>query len=84
MFGQTNLATWVIKIKYNIMVNPKEEKLKELKAKLGEYEEKLRFEMKTYRGVIHESAASEIKHSKVMVYRDMVESLKEEIKNLET
>jgi hypothetical protein len=36
-----------------------------------------------YRGVIHESAASEIKHDKVMVFRAMVESLKEEIKKLE-
>jgi hypothetical protein len=61
----------------------KEEKLKELKETFAKYEEKLKFEMKTYRGVIHESAASEIKHSTVMVYRDMVESLKQEIKNLE-
>jgi uncharacterized radical SAM superfamily protein len=61
----------------------KEEKLKELRESLAKYEEKLKFEMKTYRGVIHESAASEIKHSTVMVYRDMVASITEEIKNLE-
>lgn len=61
----------------------KEDKLKELKESLAKYEEKLKFEMKTYRGVIHESAASEIKHSTVMVYRDMVASLTSEIKNLE-
>jgi len=61
----------------------KANKLKELREKLKKWEEQLAFEMKTYRGVIHESASSEIKHSKVMVLRDMVESLKKEIKNLE-
>jgi len=61
----------------------KHQKLKALKEKLQKWEEKLAYEMKGYRGVIHESAASEIKHDKVMVLRDMVESLKTEIKNLE-
>jgi hypothetical protein len=61
----------------------KQQKLSELKEKLTKWEEKLAYEMKGYRGVIHESAASEIKHDKVMVLRDMVESLKQEIKNLE-
>lgn len=61
----------------------KEDKLKELKESLAKYEEKLRHQMKGYRGVIHESAASEIKHSMVMVLRDMVSSITEEIKNLE-
>lgn len=61
----------------------KEDKLVELKASLAKYEERLKHEMKGYRGVIHESAASEIKHSTVMVLRDMVASIKEEIKTLE-
>ncbi len=61
----------------------KTKKLIELKEKLKKWEDKLTYEMKTYRGVIHESAASEIKHSTVMVLRDMVQSLKLEIKNLE-
>jgi hypothetical protein len=61
----------------------KRKKLKELEAKLKVYEEKLAQEMKGYRGVVHESAASEIKHSKVMVYRAMVDGLKEELRNLE-
>lgn len=61
----------------------KSKKLTELKEKLAKWQEKLAWEMKGYRGVIHESAASEIKHDKVMVLRDMVESLKLEIKNLE-
>jgi hypothetical protein len=39
--------------------------------------------MKTYRGVIHESALSELKHSEVMVLRAMIDDLKREIYNLE-
>ncbi len=58
-------------------------KIKELKEKLLNYEEKLKHEMMGYRGVAHESAASEIKHSKVMVLKAMVEGLKEEIAILE-
>lgn len=61
----------------------KTKKLVELKEKLKKWEDKLAYEMKTYRGVIHESASSEIKHSTVMVLRDMVQSLKQEIKNME-
>lgn len=57
-------------------------KLYLLKLKLKYYEDKLSHEMIGYRGVVHESAVSEIKHSKVMVYRAMVDSLKEEIKKL--
>ncbi len=68
---------------HKIKALSKEEKLKELKESFAKYEEKLKFEMKTYRGVIHESAASEIKHSTVIVYRDMVASLTAEIKSLE-
>lgn len=60
-----------------------EEKLKELREKLKDYEDKLSREMIGYRGVIHESAVSEIKHSKVMVLRAMVRGLKEEIAQLE-
>ena len=59
-----------------------ERKLQELKAKLKDYEQKLSKEMLGYRGVIHESAASEIKHSKVMVLKAMVQGLKEEISKL--
>ena len=58
-------------------------KLKSLKEKLKNYEDKLTREMKGYRGVIHESASSEIKHDRVMVIKAMVESLQEEIANLE-
>lgn len=61
----------------------KKKKLAELKEKLKYYEDKLAHEMIGYRGIIHESSASEIKHDKVMVFRAMVEGLNEEIKILE-
>ncbi len=60
----------------------KSKKLNELQEKLVSYETKLAQEMKGYRGVIHESAASEIKHTKVMVYKAMVQSIREEIEIL--
>ncbi len=61
----------------------KQEKVNELKSQLKKYEDRLAFKMKTYRGVIHESALSELKHSEVMVLRAMVDDLKREIYNLE-
>lgn len=59
------------------------EKIKELKEQLKKYEEKLALKMKTYRGVSHENALSELKHSDVLVLRCMVNDLKTEIYNLE-
>ena len=61
----------------------KEEKLRQLKEKLAHYEQKLAFKMRRYRGVIHESAASEMKHQEVMVLRAMIDGLKKEIEELE-
>jgi len=61
----------------------KSEKLKQLKDELQKYEEKLSYKMRGYRGVIHESAQSELRHSEVMVLRSMVRDLKQEIENLE-
>ena len=60
----------------------KEEKIKQLEEQLDKYEKRLAFKMKFYRGVIHESALSELKHSEVMVLRDMVASIKKEIFDL--
>ncbi len=60
-----------------------EEKLSALREKLRLYEDKLATKMKRYRGVIHESAASEMKHQEVMVLRAMVDGLKKEIRQLE-
>lgn len=61
----------------------RQEKLKELRERLAYYEGKLTFKMKRYRGVIHESAASEMKHQEVMVLRAMIDGLKNEIRQLE-
>ena len=58
------------------------EKLNQLQARLDFYENKLKGKMKCYRGVIHESAASEMKHQEVMVLRAMVDGLKKEIRQL--
>ena len=60
----------------------KEEKIRQLETQLAEYEKRLAFKMKFYRGVIHESALSELKHSEVMVLRDMIACLKKEILDL--
>ncbi len=55
------------------------QKLAELKAKLVHYETKLAQKMKRYRGVIHESGLSEMRHNEVMILRAMVADLKKEI-----
>lgn len=57
----------------------KVKKLKELRERLNYYQDKLNWKMKRYRGVIHESAASEMKHQEVMVLRAMIDGLKKEI-----
>ena len=62
---------------------PDKTKILELKQKLADYVEILTFKMKRYRGVIHESAASEMKHQEVMVLPAMIDDLKREISNLE-
>jgi polyhydroxyalkanoate synthesis regulator phasin len=61
----------------------REEKIKQLKEQLAKYEARLAIKMKGYRGVIHESALSEIRHSEVMVLRAMVDDLRKEIYDLE-
>ena len=61
----------------------KSDKLADLKTKLKKYQEDLAKAMIGYGGVRHESAVSEIKHSKVMVLRAIIDELKEEIAVLE-
>lgn len=58
-----------------------QQKLEELKAKLAHYEDILAHKMKRYRGVIHESGLSEMRHNEVMVLRAIVADLKREIQN---
>jgi len=64
-------------------MNEMEQKLISLKVKLKIYEDKLAQAMIGYGGVKHESAASDIKHDKVMVLRDFIRNLKAEIQALE-
>ncbi len=61
----------------------KTEKLRHLKERLAMYEFKLAGKMKRYRGVIHESGLSEMRHNDVMVLRAMVGDLRREIEQLE-
>jgi len=65
------------------MIPDSTDKLARLNAKLEEYETKLRGRMKGYRGVIHESAMSEMRHQEVMVLKAMVADIKKEIAALE-
>ncbi|HJY98224.1 MAG TPA: hypothetical protein VJ227_00740 [Patescibacteria group bacterium] len=55
------------------------EKLNALLKKLEEAEEKLRFRLKNFRGVPHESASGELAYSELKVLEDYVHSLKKEI-----
>ena len=59
------------------------EKLVALLTKLEEAEEKLKFRLKNFRGVPHESASGELAYSELKVLEDYVISLKEEIKVLQ-
>ena len=59
-------------------------KLAELKSKHAHYEAKLVQKVKRYRGVIHESGLSEMRHNEVMVLRAIVADLKREIQALES
>lgn len=60
----------------------KKRKLASLKEKLAKYEAKLKEKMIGYRGVVHESSASEIRHNEVMVLRDIINQIKREIDEL--
>jgi hypothetical protein len=58
------------------------EKLAALLIKLGDYEAKVDFRMKHFRGVAHESASGELASSELKVLQDYVASLKQEIEVL--
>ncbi len=57
----------------------KNTKLKEFITKRDNYKAKLKEMYKHFRGVVHESALSELKHSEIKVLEDFVRSLDEEI-----
>lgn len=54
-------------------------KIEELKKKKSIKEEKYKHKMKFYRGVIHESAASELKHQEVKVLESYLDNIDREI-----
>lgn len=58
------------------------EKLAALSNKLAEAEEKLKFRLKNFRGVPHESAMGELNYSELKVLEDYVEGLKNEVETL--
>ncbi len=58
------------------------DKIRILEEKLAKYRAILADKKKNYRGVIHESSLSELRHTEYMVYRDMVASLEKEIAEL--
>ena len=53
-------------------------------AKKKAKEEKYRHKMRFYRGVIHESAASELKHQEVKVLEAYLDGIDREIAELKT
>ncbi|QQG41658.1 MAG: hypothetical protein HYV90_05920 [Candidatus Woesebacteria bacterium] len=58
------------------------EKLDALLKKLSEYEAKVDFRMKHFRGVAHESASGELASSELKVLQDIVANLKAEVEAL--
>lgn len=58
------------------------EKLAALEKKLAEYEAKVDFRLKHFRGVAHESAAGELASSELKVLQDYVAGLKKEVETL--
>lgn len=57
-------------------------RLAELKKKLAEYKAKLEEKKRLFKGVKHESALSELRYTEYMVYKNMVEGLEREIREL--
>jgi hypothetical protein len=58
------------------------ERLKLLEEKLAKYKPIYEEKKKRFRGVVHESSLSELRYTEFMVYKNMVESLEKEIREL--
>jgi len=63
---------------------PDKEKLEALLKKLAVAEEKLKFRLKNFRGVAHESASGELASSELKVYQDYVAGLRSEVETLKS
>ena len=57
-------------------------KVKELEGKLAKYRAELKEKMKTFHGVRHENSLSELKYTQIMVLRDMIRGLEQELLKL--
>ena len=58
-------------------------KIQELKQSRDKYKEKLARMYKNFRGVKHENSLSELQYSEIKVYEDLLNSVVEELKQLE-
>jgi hypothetical protein len=63
-------------------MDEKQLKLKDLKEKLIKYKAIFLEKKKVFKGVKHESAISELRYTEFMVYKNIVEGLEKEIRNL--
>lgn len=59
-----------------------QQKLKELEEKLAKYKPIFLEKKRNFRGVKHESAISELRYTEFMVYKNIVEGLEREIREL--
>ena len=58
------------------------QRLKHLEEQLAKYKVIYEQKRRMFRGVRHEDSLSELRYSEYMVYRDMVEGLEKEIREL--
>ncbi len=58
-------------------------KIQELKQRRDKYKEKLTRMYKNFRGVKHENSLSELQYSEIKVYEDLLNSVVDEIKQIE-
>lgn len=70
-------------LKQSLLLRSKTKKLQELIEKRDKYRQKLTGMYKNFRGVVHESAVSELKYSEIKVYEDLLNSVVEEINKIE-
>lgn len=58
------------------------QKLEYLEGKLAKYKPIYEEKKRRFRGVVHESSLSELRYTEFMVYKNIVESLEKEIREL--
>ncbi len=59
-----------------------QDKLKDLEEKLSKYKAIFLEKKKVFKGIKHESAISELRYTEFMVYKNIVEGLEKEIRDL--